>query len=80
MVEIAHRMFGIPAPSTVRRCTMIPPLICSPSYPVAKELESNLEAAFDSLSPALVAQGKYHVIFMLDEIALIRPVLLWRRK
>ena len=69
VAEIAHRMFGIPAPSTVRRRTMIPPLICSPSYPVAKELESNLEAAFDSLSPALVAQGKYHVIFMLDEIA-----------
>ena len=69
VADIAHRMFGIPAPSTVRRHTMIPPLICSPSYPLVKDLETNLEAAFDSLSPALAAREKYHVVLMLDEIA-----------
>ncbi|KAH8991292.1 hypothetical protein EDB92DRAFT_1995091 [Lactarius akahatsu] len=47
VAEIAHRMFGIPTPSTVRRRTMIPPLICSSSYPILRDLESNLKAAFD---------------------------------
>ncbi|KAH9011001.1 hypothetical protein EDB84DRAFT_1681136 [Lactarius hengduanensis] len=69
VAEIAHRMFGIPAPSTVRRRTIIPPLICSPSYPLAKDLETNLAAAFDSLSATLAAQGKYHIVLMFDEIA-----------
>jgi hypothetical protein len=69
VADIAHRMFGIPAPSTVRRRTMIPPLICSPSYPLVRDLETNLVAAFDSLSPTLAAQGKYHVVLMFDEIA-----------
>ncbi|KAH9003694.1 hypothetical protein EDB86DRAFT_2798425 [Lactarius hatsudake] len=69
VAEIAHRMFGIPAPSTVRRRTMIPPLICSPSYPLARDLETNLVAAFDSLSATLATQGKYHIVLMFDEIA-----------
>ena len=69
VAEIAHHMFGIPAPSTVCCHTMIPPLICSPSYPAVKDLESNLEAAFESLLLALAAQEKYHIVFMLDEIA-----------
>ena len=69
VAEIAHRMFGIPAPSTVHRRTMIPPLICSPSYPLVRELESNLKAAFDSLLPALADKGRCHIILMIDEIA-----------
>ncbi|KAF8265191.1 hypothetical protein EI94DRAFT_1772435 [Lactarius quietus] len=68
VADIAHRMFGIPAPSTVRRRTMIPPLICSPSYPLVRDLEANLVAAFDSLSPNLAAQGRLHAVLMLDEI------------
>ncbi|KAH9072764.1 hypothetical protein EDB83DRAFT_2312940 [Lactarius deliciosus] len=32
---------------------MIPPLICSPSYPQARDLEDNLVAALDSLLPTL---------------------------
>ncbi|KAH9013987.1 hypothetical protein EDB85DRAFT_1876665 [Lactarius pseudohatsudake] len=69
VADIAHRIFGIPAPSTVRRRTMIPPLVCSPSYPRARELEDNLVAALDSLLPTLEARGKYHVVLMFDEIA-----------
>ncbi|KAH9003649.1 hypothetical protein EDB86DRAFT_2826236 [Lactarius hatsudake] len=59
----------IPAPSTVRRRTMIPPLICSPSYPHTRDLENNLVAALDSLLPTLETRGKYHVVLMFDEIA-----------
>ncbi|KAI9433400.1 hypothetical protein H4582DRAFT_1819930 [Lactarius indigo] len=69
VAEIAHRMFGIPAPSTVRRRTMIPPLICSSSYPILRDLESNLKAAFDSLLPVLTEQRRYHIVLMIDEIA-----------
>ena len=68
MADIAHHMLGIPAPSTVRCCTMIPPLMCSPSYPLVRDLEANLMATFDSLSPTLAVQGKYYVVLMLNEI------------
>ena len=69
VAEITHCMFGIPAPSTVHCRTMIPPLICSPSYPLVRDLDTNLVAAFDSLLPMLATQGKYHIVLMFDEIA-----------
>jgi hypothetical protein len=62
VAEIAHRMFGIPAPSTVRCCTTIPPLICSASYPLEAELVNNLKAAFDNLLPMLAARRVIHHI------------------
>ena len=62
-------MFGIPAPSTVRRRTIIPPLICSASYPLEVELVKNLKAAFENLLPALVIQKMVHIVFIIDEIA-----------
>ncbi|KAF8263204.1 hypothetical protein EI94DRAFT_1773013 [Lactarius quietus] len=39
VTEMAHRMFGIPAPSTIRHHTMLSPLICSTLYPLEEELE-----------------------------------------
>ncbi|KAH9016179.1 hypothetical protein EDB85DRAFT_2156121 [Lactarius pseudohatsudake] len=70
VAEMAHRMFGIPAPSTVRRRTMIPPLICSASYPLEAELVNNLKAGLESLLPAaLAAQKTIHAVLMFDEIA-----------
>ena len=62
-------MFGIPTPSTVRRRTVIPPLICSASYPLEVELVKNLKAVFENLLPALAIQKTTHVVFMIDEIA-----------
>ncbi|KAN0137688.1 hypothetical protein V8E53_004513 [Lactarius tabidus] len=56
VAEIAHHMFGIPAPSTVRCRTMTPPLICSASYPLEAELVNNLKAAFNNLLPMLAAR------------------------
>lgn len=69
VAEMAHRMFGIPAPSTVRRRTMIPPLICSASYPLEAELMSNLKAAFEHLLPVLAVRKIIHVVLMFNEIA-----------
>ena len=69
VAEIAHCMFGISAPSTVHRRTVIPPLICSASYPLEVELVKNLKAAFENLLPALAIQKTTHVVFMIDEIA-----------
>jgi hypothetical protein len=57
VAEIAHRMFGIPAPSRVHCHTIILALTCSPSYPLVMELKSNLNAAFDSLLLALAEKG-----------------------
>ena len=69
VAEIAHRMFGIPAPSTICCCTIIPPLLCSASYPLEVELVKNLKAAFENLLLALVTQKMVHIIFMINEIA-----------
>jgi hypothetical protein len=68
VAEITHWMFGIPAPSTVRRCTTIPPLICSATYPLEAELVNNLKVAFENLLPMLATQKAIHVVFMMDEI------------
>ncbi|KAH8981262.1 hypothetical protein EDB86DRAFT_2813049, partial [Lactarius hatsudake] len=65
VAEMAHRMFEIPAPSTVRRRTMIPSLICSASYPLEADLVNNLEAGLESLLPALAIRA----VLMFDEIA-----------
>ena len=69
VAEIAHHMFGIPAPSTIRHRTVIPPLICSASYPLEVELVKNLKAAFENLLPVLVIQKMTHIVFMINEIA-----------
>ncbi|KAH8995049.1 hypothetical protein EDB86DRAFT_2804872 [Lactarius hatsudake] len=69
VAEIAHRIFGLPAPNTVRRRTMIPPLLCSPTYPLEAELVHNLKAVFDSLLPSLAGHPVVHAVFMVDEIA-----------
>jgi hypothetical protein len=69
VAEIVHCMFGIPAPSTVHHHTMIPALTCSPSYPLVRKLESNLNVAFDSLLPVLADKGRCHIILMIDKIA-----------
>jgi hypothetical protein len=66
---MAHRMFGIPAPSTVCCRTMIPSLICSASYPLEAELVKNLNAALEDLLPVLAAQGRIQIVLMIDEIA-----------
>ena len=69
VAEIAHRIFGLPATATVRRCTMIPPLLCSPSYPLETELVRNLKAVFKSLQSSLAGRQVVHVVLMVDEIA-----------
>lgn len=69
VAEIAHHIFGIPSPNTVCWQTMIPPLICSPSYPLETELVLNLKAVFESLLPLLAGQSAVQGVLMLDEIA-----------
>ncbi|KAH8977971.1 hypothetical protein EDB86DRAFT_3237290 [Lactarius hatsudake] len=69
VAEITHRIFGLPAPNTVRHHTMIPPLLCSPTYPLEAELVHNLKAVFDSLLPSLAGHPVVHAVFMVDEIA-----------
>ena len=68
VAKIAHRIFGLPATATVRCCTMIPPLLCSPSYPRETELVRNLKAVFDSLQAPLASHHIVHVVLMVNEI------------
>ncbi|TFY55061.1 hypothetical protein EVG20_g9459 [Dentipellis fragilis] len=69
VAEIAHHIFGIPAPSTVRCRIMIPPLICSSSYPVESELVGNIKAVLGDLAGRLAGHTVIQVILMFDEIA-----------
>ena len=68
VAEIVHRIFGLPATATVRRHTMIPPLLCSPSYPLETELVQNLKAVFESLESLLAGHQVVHLVLMVDEI------------
>jgi hypothetical protein len=71
VADIAHHTFGTPAVSTIRRRTMIPPILPSPSFPTRREIESNIVANFEGLRDVLGSLGdtKLHAIAMFDELA-----------
>ena len=68
VAEIVHHIFGLPATATVHRCTMILPLLCSPSYPLEMKLVWNLKAVFESLQLSLAGHQVVHLVLMVDEI------------
>lgn len=65
---IAHRSLGLPSLSTLRRRTIIPRLLVSPSAPTLNELETNVMNSFEPLFPVLEERGVKHQIIMLDEL------------
>jgi len=71
VADVAHRIFGTPAASTIRRRTAIPHIIPSPSFPTLDEVESNIAASFKDICKILGAstQGMLHAVIMFDEIS-----------
>ena len=49
VADVAHRMFGTPAVSTIRRHTIIPKITASPSFPTSCEIGCNIAASFKVL-------------------------------
>ena len=71
VADIAHRIFGTPGVSTIRKRTIIPPIIASPSFPTSHEIEGNIAASFKAISDLLGAstQKMLHAVIMFDEIS-----------
>lgn len=69
VADIAHRMFGTPATSTLRQRDTMPRLVLSPSFPMPSEIERNVEACLQSIVEVLNPLPIVHAVLMFDEIA-----------
>ncbi|KAJ7633914.1 hypothetical protein DFH06DRAFT_1437364 [Mycena polygramma] len=67
---IGHRAMGLPSLTTLRRNTVIRPLLPSAGRPLVKEIEYNIDACLDAY-PEDAGEGPriVHQVLMLDEIA-----------
>ena len=68
--EFAHRAFGAPGLSTVRRNTAITPLSASPLMPTKAEIQRNIRSAFENASVG----ENYGYVLMIDEIKIEEQV------
>jgi hypothetical protein len=74
VADIAHRIFGTPAVSTIRTRTIIPHILASPSFPTCYEIESNIATSLDAIRDTLEVstQKMLHAVMMFDEISVER--------
>ncbi|KAJ7281329.1 hypothetical protein C8J57DRAFT_1558865 [Mycena rebaudengoi] len=69
LAEIAHHALGLPSVSTLRRNTVIRPLLPSSGRPTVQEIEANIDACFEAGPDFSNGATVLHVVLMLDEIA-----------
>lgn len=71
VADIAHRILGTPAVSTIRRHTIIPQILASPSFPTCDEIKCNIAATFKDIYDVLetTTQNLLHAVIMFDEIS-----------
>jgi hypothetical protein len=77
VAEFAHRSLALPSLTTIRRNTILPTLVVSPSAPSLADVESNISAcysAFDSVGTPVCdsrppSDTIIHQVLMLDELA-----------
>ena len=81
VADVAHRIFGTPAVSTIRRRTIIPPILASPSFPTPNEIKWNITSSFKAISDILgmSTQKMLHAVLMFDEIS-VESRLRWDDK
>jgi hypothetical protein len=65
---IAHRALNLPSLSTLRRRTIVPRLVVSPSMPTTSEVEENILSCFETLFDILQHKQIVHQVLMLDEL------------
>jgi hypothetical protein len=70
VADIAHRIFGTPAVSTIRTRTIIPQILASPSFPACYDIGCNIATSFEAIRDALGSTQKMlHAVIMFDEIS-----------
>ncbi|KAF7326445.1 hypothetical protein MVEN_02615000 [Mycena venus] len=67
LAEIAHRALGLPSLTTIRRNTVIRPLLPSAGRPQVKDIETNIDACLEACPEE--DSNIVHQVLMLDEIA-----------
>jgi hypothetical protein len=74
VADVAHRICGTPAVSTIRKRTIIPQITPSPSFPTSCEIGCNIAASFEAIHELLGAttQNMLHAVIMFDEISVER--------
>lgn len=65
---IVHRSLNLPSLSTLRRRTILPPLVASPAQPTISDVEKNVSACFDSMVEVVNKHAVVHQVLMLDEL------------
>jgi hypothetical protein len=68
VAAIAHKALDLPSISTLRRKTVVTPIVVSPRQPVKKEVEKNVSACFEKIVDVVEAKRIVHQVLMLDEI------------
>jgi hypothetical protein len=68
LAGIAHRALDLPSVSTLRRHSIVPNLIASPTHPKPVEIEANLRASFKEIEDRIGTEGVVHQILMVDEL------------
>ena len=72
VAEFAHRAMSLPSVTVARRNTVLCPLIVSPSWPTATEIEENMRSCLEPLAQQSSETHPkiQHQVLMLDEIAI----------
>ena len=65
---IAHKALGLPSLSTLRRQTVVAPIITSPGQPTRQEVQQNVWASLESIAEVVEGLGIVHQVLMLDEL------------
>jgi hypothetical protein len=79
VAEFAHRSLSLPSVTTIRRNTVLQPLVVSPSVPTAAEIEENITLCRSGLvsadnSSLESGASVVHQVLMLDELAVERRI------
>jgi len=72
VADVAHHIFGMTVVSTIWRCTIIPQITASLSFPMSYKVRCNIAACFKAMCDIQVlgapAQKMPHAVIMFDEI------------
>jgi hypothetical protein len=77
VAEFAHRSLALPSLTTIRRNTVLPTLVVSPSAPTLTDIEKNILSCYTTFGTehSSSSTGKIvHQVLMLDEIAIEKRV------
>jgi len=69
LAGIGHHALNLPSESSLRRWKVLPPLVISPSFPTAQEVEENVKNMFAPIFSVLeAAEDVVHQVLMFDEL------------